>query len=170
MLFRSGQSKLAGEQAVQAACPRHIILRTAWVFGEHGHNFVKTMLRLGRERDSLGIVADQSGAPTYAGHIAAALLHIAGRTQTENCPYGLYHFSGSPYTTWHGFAAEIFHRAAEQGILPRAPELHAITTADYPIPARRPADSRLDCSKIHTAFGITPSDWQSALSNLADYL
>ena len=138
-----GQSKLAGEQAVQAACPRHIILRTAWVFGEHGHNFVKTMLRLGRERDSLGIVADQSGAPTYAGHIAAALLHIAGRTQTENCPYGLYHFSGSPYTTWHGFAAEIFRRAA---------------------------DSRLDCSKIHTAFGIAPGDWQSALGNLADYL
>ena len=165
-----GQSKLAGEQAVQAACPRHIILRTAWVFGEHGHNFVKTMLRLGRERDSLGIVADQSGAPTYAGHIAAALLHIAGRTQTENCPYGLYHFSGSPYTTWHGFAAEIFRRAAEQGILPRVPELRAITTADYPTPARRPADSRLDCSKIHTAFGIAPSDWQSALGNLADYL
>ena len=140
------------------------------MFGEHGHNFVKTMLRLGRERDSLGIVADQSGAPTYAGHIAAALLHIAGRTQTENCPYGLYHFSGNPYTTWHGFAAEIFRRAAEQGILPRAPELRAITTADYPTPARRPADSRLDCSKIHTAFSIAPGDWQSALSNLADYL
>ena len=107
-----GRSKLAGEQAVQAACPRHIILRTAWVFGEHGHNFVKTMLHLGRERDSLGIVADQSGAPTYVGHIAAALLHIAGHTQTENCPYGLYHFSGSPYTTWHGFTAEILRRAA----------------------------------------------------------
>ena len=128
------------------------------------------MLRLGRERDSLGIVADQSGAPTYAGHIAAALLHITGCTQTENCPYGLYHFSGSPYTTWHGFAAEIFRRAAEQGILPRTPELRAITTADYPTPASRPADSRLDCSKIHTAFGIAPSDWQSALSNLVDYL
>ena len=165
-----GQSKLAGEQAVQAACPRHIILRTAWVFGEHGNNFVKTMLRLGRERDSLGIVADQSGAPTYAGHIAAALLHIAGRTQTENCPYGLYHFSGSPYTTWHGFAAEIFRRAAEQNLLPRIPTLNAIATADYPTPARRPANSRLDCSKIQAAFGIAPSDWQAALGSLKDYV
>ncbi|MBH5328573.1 dTDP-4-dehydrorhamnose reductase [Eikenella sp. S3360] len=165
-----GQSKLAGEQAVQAACPRHIILRTAWVFGEHCGNFVKTMLRLGHERDSLGIVADQAGAPTYAGHIAAALLHLAERTQSANCPYGLYHFSGSPHTTWHGFAAEIFRRATEQGILPRAPELHAIATADYPTPARRPADSRLDCGKIHSAFGIPPSDWQSALNNLASYL
>ena len=105
-----------------------------------------------------------------AGHIAAALLHIAGRTQTENCPYSLYHFSGSPYTTWHGFTAEIFRRAAEQGILPSVPELRAITTADYPTPARRPANSRLDCSKIQAAFGIAPSDWQAALGSLKDYV
>ena len=166
-----GQTKLDGETAALAACPRTIVLRTAWVFGEHGNNFVKTMLRLGRERDTLGIVADQFGAPTYAGDIAAALIQIARHIAAgQPVEYGVYHFSGSPYTSWHGFAGEIFRRAAEQGILPRTPELRAITTSDYPTPASRPADSRLDCSKIHTAFGITPSDWQSALGNLADYL
>lgn len=165
-----GKSKLAGEQAIQAACPRHLILRTAWVFGEHGGNFVKTMLRLGRERDSLGIVADQTGAPTYAGDIAAALLQLAERTQTENCPYGLYHFSGSPYVSWYQFAAAIFRAAQEQHLLPRPPKLIPLTTADYPTPARRPADSRLDCTKIHSTFGILPSNWQRALETLSAYL
>ena len=103
-------------------------------------------------------------------NIAAALLHITGCTQTENCPYGLYHFSGSPYTTWHGFAAEIFRRAAEQNLLPRIPTLNAIATTDYPTPAKRPANSRLDCSKIQAAFGIAPSDWQAALGSLKDYV
>jgi len=112
-----GQTKRDGETAALAACPRTIILRTAWVFGEHGGNFVKTMLRLGREHDTLGIVADQHGAPTYAGDIAAALItiaqHIAAGQPTE---YGVYHFSGSPYTSWHGFASEIFRRAADLGL------------------------------------------------------
>lgn len=165
-----GKSKLAGEQAIQAACPRHLILRTAWVFGEHGDNFVKTMLRLGRERSSLGIVADQTGAPTYASDIAAALLHLAERTQTANCPYGLYHFSGSPYVSWYQFAEAIFRAAQEQHLLPNIPQLTPLTTADYPTPARHPADSRLDCGKIQHAFGLPPSNWQRALENLAPYL
>jgi len=100
--------------AALAACPRTIVLRTAWVFGEHGNNFVKTMLRLGRERDTLGIVADQFGAPTYAGDIAAALIQIARHIAAgQPVEYGVYHFSGSPYTSWHGFAGEIFRRAAD---------------------------------------------------------
>nr|WP_314484245.1 dTDP-4-dehydrorhamnose reductase [uncultured Kingella sp.] len=166
-----GQTKLDGETAALTACPRTIILRTAWVFGEHGNNFVKTMLRLGRERDTLGIVADQFGSPTYAGDIAAALIqiaqHIAAEQPTE---YGVYHFSGSPYTSWYGFASEIFRRAAAQNLLPRAPALNAIATSDYPTPAKRPANSRLDCSKIQAAFGIAPSDWQAALGSLKDYV
>ena len=166
-----GQTKLDGETAALAACPRTIVLRTAWVFGEHGNNFVKTMLRLGRERDTLSIVADQFGAPTYAGDIAAALIKIAQHITTgQPTKYGVYHFSGSPYTSWHGFASEIFRHAAAQNLLPRVPVLNAIATSDYPTPAKRPANSRLDCSKIQAAFGIAPSDWQAALGSLKDYV
>lgn len=165
-----GQSKLAGEQAVLAACSRSIILRTAWVFGEHGHNFVKTMLRLGRERDSLGIVSDQHGAPTYAGDIAAALLHIAHHiTQGKPTEYGIYHFSGKPYVSWYQFAEAIFQQAQQQGILANTPQLFAIATPDYPTPAKRPANSCLQLDKIQQAFGISPSDWQQALTQLAPY-
>ena len=165
-----GQSKLAGEQAVLAACSRSIILRTAWVFGEHGHNFVKTMLRLGRERDSLGIVSDQHGAPTYAGDIAAALLHIAHHiTQGKPTEYGIYHFSGKPYVSWYQFAEAIFQQAQQQGILANTPQLIAIATPDYPTPAKRPANSCLQLDKIQQAFGISPSDWQQALTQLAPY-
>ena len=165
-----GHSKLAGEQAVLAACSRSIILRTAWVFGEHGHNFVKTMLRLGRERDSLGIVSDQHGAPTYAGDIAAALLHIAHHiTQGKPTEYGIYHFSGKPYVSWYQFAEAIFQQAQQQGILANTPQLIAIATPDYPTPAKRPANSCLQLDKIQQAFGISPSDWQQALTQLAPY-
>ena len=165
-----GQSKLAGEQAVLATCSRSIILRTAWVFGEHGHNFVKTMLRLGRERDSLGIVSDQHGAPTYAGDIAAALLHIAHHiTQGKPTEYGIYHFSGKPYVSWYQFAEAIFQQAQQQGILANTPQLLAIATPDYPTPAKRPANSCLQLDKIQQAFGISPSDWQQALTQLAPY-
>ena len=165
-----GHSKLAGEQAVLAACSRSIILRTAWVFGEHGHNFVKTMLRLGRERDSLGIVSDQHGAPTYAGDIAAALLHIAHHiTQGKPTEYGIYHFSGKPYVSWYQFAEAIFQQAQQQGILANTPQLIAIATPDYPTPAKRPANSCLQLDKIQQAFGIPPSNWQQALTQLAPY-
>ncbi len=164
-----GKSKLAGEEAL-AACPRHIILRTAWVFGTHGGNFVKTMLRLGRERDSLGIVADQYGAPTPAAAIADALVAIADAVRQPGfANWGIYHYSGSPYTSWHGFAERIFQAAAAQGILPAVPQLNAIATADYPTPARRPANSRLDCGKIQNTFGIKPADWQAALADLKPY-
>ena len=166
-----GASKLAGELAVTEHCPRHLILRTAWVFGEHGNNFVKTMLRLGAQRDSLGIVADQFGGPTYAGDIAAALLTMAKQAlQPDFCAWGIYHFAGEPHVSWHGFAATIFDAGVAQGLLVQSPLVNPIATTDYPTPANRPANSRLDCSRIHSVFGIMPSDWQAALSDLSPYM
>ena len=156
-----GASKLAGEQAVLAACRRAVVMRTSWVFGAHGQNFVKTMLRLGRERDSLGIVADQYGAPTAAADIAAALITIVRRHTPEQLAEraGIYHYCGSPYASWFEFAETIFAEAAAQGVLAKIPTVKPIATADYPTPAKRPADSRLDCGKIRTVFGIGPCDW-----------
>ena len=167
-----GASKLAGEQAVLAACRRAVVMRTSWVFGAHGQNFVKTMLRLGRERDSLGIVADQYGAPTAAADIAAALITIVRRHTPEQLAEraGIYHYCGSPYASWFEFAETIFAEAAAQGVLAKIPAVKPIATADYPTPAKRPADSRLDCGKIRTVFGIGPCDWHSALSDLWPYL
>ena len=167
-----GASKLAGEQAVLAACRRAVVMRTSWVFGAHGQNFVKTMLRLGRERDSLGIVADQYGAPTAAADIAAALITIVRRHTPEQLAEraGIYHYCGSPYASWFEFAEIIFAEAAVQGVLAKIPAVKPIATADYPTPAKRPADSRLDCGKIRTVFGIGPCDWHSALSDLRPYL
>mgnify|MGYP002712377409 CR=1 FL=1 len=166
-----GQSKLDGEQAVIAANDKHIILRTAWVFGEHGNNFVKTMIRLGRTRDTLGIVADQEGGPTYAGDIAAALLHIAQQyAENKTISWGTYHFSGLPHISWFGFAKQIFAEVQQAEIYDKPiPQLNAITTADYPTPAKRPANSKLNCSKLEQVFGISPSDWQTALKNISAY-
>lgn len=166
-----GQSKLDGEQAVIAANEKHIILRTAWVFGEHGNNFVKTMIRLGRARGTLGIVADQEGGPTYARDIAQALLTIAAHyAEGKATPWGIYHYSGLPHISWFGFAQAIFAEVAQAGIYEKSvPQLNAITTADYPTPAKRPANSKLDCSKLEHAFGIAPSNWQAALKNIKAY-
>lgn len=165
-----GQSKLAGELAVATACPRHIILRTAWVFCETGNNFVKTMLRLAQTRDELGVVADQFGGPTYAGDIAAALITIAQSLHNGNHDYGIYHFAGLPHVSWHQFATEIFNQANAQGIIRKVMRVNSITSDQYPTPAKRPANSKLNCQKIELAFGIKPSDWQAALNNLKGYL
>lgn len=169
-----GKSKLAGEEAVINACPRHIILRTAWVFGEDGNNFVKTMLRLGQQRDSLGIVADQFGGPTYAGDIATALIKIAETiTDTKNAfdsnNYGIYHFSGMPHVSWCELAQVIFDKAVEQNVLVKSPDVNGIRTEEYPTPAKRPANSKLNTKKITTVFNIPASDWQSTLNHLSDY-
>lgn len=167
-----GASKLAGEEAVISANPKHLILRTAWVFGEHGNNFVKTMLRLGSQREELGIVADQFGGPTYVRDIAAALLLMAKKAvdTPADVQWGVYHFAGEPHVSWYDFAAAIFEKAVAAKVLTKSPLLHALTTDQYPTPAKRPANSRLDCSKITSQFGITPSDWQKALENIAAYL
>lgn len=165
-----GESKLAGEIAVAQACPRHIILRTAWVFCETGNNFVKTMLRLAQARDELGVVADQVGGPTYSGDIAATLITIAQSLHNGNHDYGIFHFAGLPHVSWHQFATEIFNQANEQGIISKVMRVNAITSDQYPTPAKRPANSKLNCQKIEQTFGIKPSDWQTALSNLKGYL
>ena len=165
-----GRTKLAGEIAVQQANPRSIILRTAWVFGEHGHNFIKTMLRLAKDRDSLGIVGDQFGGPTYAGDIAKTLIEIANQILAgkENA-FGVYHFTGKPYVSWYEFAKAIFAEAESQNILEKSPLVNSIATSDYPTPAKRPANSRLDLTKIKQVFNIEPSDWQKALKNIKAY-
>lgn len=163
-----GQSKLAGEEAVATHCSRYAILRTAWVFGEHGNNFVKTMLRLGQNRPELGIIGDQFGGPTYAGDIAKALVAMMdGFTGPEQA--GVYHFSGAPHVSWYQFAKAIFASADKHGVLPQTPQVNEITADQYPLPAPRPANSRLNCDKIEQVFAIAPSDWQSALENIRQY-
>ena len=165
-----GFSKLQGERAIITACHRHIILRTAWVFAEHGNNFVKTMLRLAQTRPELGVVADQIGGPTYAGDIADAIIQILSQLQaSDEARYGVYHYSGMPYVSWHQFAEHIFAAAAKQQLIEKAPIVNAITTAQYPTPAKRPAFSKLDCSKIQQNFGVLPSNWQAALNDLTLY-
>ncbi|MER0406611.1 dTDP-4-dehydrorhamnose reductase [Vibrio vulnificus] len=165
-----GASKLAGEIAVAEACDKHIILRTAWVFGEHGNNFVKTMLRLAQNRDELSVVGDQFGGPTYAGDIAGALIQIAEHiTKDEMVEYGIYHYSGLPHVSWYEFSHAIFDRALEFGVVTNKPSLKSITTEQYPTPARRPSNSRLSTNKINNVFSIKASDWQSVLNNIKAY-
>lgn len=165
-----GQTKLNGEQAVVKYCAKHLILRTAWVFAEHGNNFVKTMLRLAQSRPELGVVADQMGGPTYAGDIAEAIISILSQLSTENeRRYGVYHYSGAPYVSWHQFACSIFQQAVQQQFIAQAPKVNAITTAQYPTPAKRPAFSMLNCRKIEQRFSVMPSNWQAALNDLTLY-
>jgi dTDP-4-dehydrorhamnose reductase len=164
-----GRSKLAGEQAVERACSRHIILRTGWAFAEHGHNFVNTMLRLSKTTDTLDVVADQFGGPTYAADIANAIMIITKQLADGNQAYGLYHYSGFPYVSWHAFAENIFELALAQGVLKQSIQVNPITTPDYPTPAKRPANSRLNCHKIKQEFGIVQSDWQAALVRIDEY-
>lgn len=166
-----GASKLAGEDAIQAELREHLILRTSWVYGVHGHNFVKTMLRLGRQRDSLSVVADQYGCPTQAGSIADVLLQLARHyVQTGSLAWGLYHYSGRSSCTWFDFAVEIFRQAEAKGMLAQQPRVSSIATSQYPTPARRPAWSVLDCTKFETTFGINTRNWHDDLSDVLDAL
>lgn len=161
-----GRSKLAGERAIAAVAGRHLILRTGWVFGLHGANFIKTILRLARERDELRVVADQCGAPTWTRHLAdATALLLARRDAAE----GLFHVAAAGEATWHGYAEAIVATAAAAGLIERAPHVLPIATADYPLPARRPADSRLDCRRLARDCGIALPDWRTGLADcLAD--
>lgn len=159
-----GATKAAGEEAVRRTLARHVIVRTAWVYGAEGHNFLKTMLRLGAEREVVRVVADQRGTPTYAGDLAAALLDIARQVMArgDTAPFGTYHLVATGETSWFGFAEEIFRSAAALGH--KVPRLEAISTADYPTPAPRPAYSVLDTSKIRSAFGIALPPWQQGVA------
>ncbi|MBU2360049.1 MAG: dTDP-4-dehydrorhamnose reductase [Alphaproteobacteria bacterium] len=155
-----GRTKLAGERAVLEAGARVVVLRTAWVFDGAGKNFVTTMLRLSETRDTLSVVADQIGGPTPADAIAEACLTIALALVEGTGQGGVYHFSGAPDVSWADFARAIMATAD------RSTTVTDITTADYPTPAARPANSRLDCSSLHAAFGIPRPDWQAALTRI----
>ena len=157
-----GRSKLAGERTVIAANPKAIILRTAWVYSPFGKNFLKTMVSLA-SRDTLSVVADQRGNPTYAPDIADALLSITRQLngcEPTTAQAGLYHMAGGGETTWHGFANAIFDEGAHYGL--KKPTISAVTTADYPTPARRPANSRLNCAKLEQIFGISLPNWRES--------
>lgn len=159
-----GRSKLEGEQAVLRAYPRAIVCRTAWVYSPYGNNFVKTMLRLARERDELRVVDDQVGNPTSAHDIAAALLVVAEKVYVDPAPSfnGVFHLTAQGETTWCGFAREIMRIAG--ALRHRSVPVAPITTEDYPTPAKRPANSRLDCAKLQRAFGVRLPHWQESLS------
>jgi len=163
-----GRSKLAGERAVAAGNPRHVILRTAWVYSPHGHNFVRTILRLAAERDRLTIVADQRGCPTAAQDVAGACLSVALRcaSNPKDAAYGLYHFAGGGEATWHEFARAI----VEVANLSHRVEVVPIRTVDYPTLAKRPADTRLDCGAIMREIGVKPRSWRQALEDTIDRL
>ena len=165
-----GQTKLAGELAVQQACDRHLIFRTSWVVGEHGGNFMKTMLRLAAERDSLRVVADQYGVPTSAKLLVQyslmAVSHcLQSEVEQQAAPWGLYHLVPAGETTWHAYAQHVIGLAHAQGLMLKArPEaVHPIRTEDYPLPAPRPQNSRLSTEKFERTFGVTLPPWQPSL-------
>ena len=159
-----GRTKLAGETAVCAAHGRFAILRTSWVFSAHGNNFVKTMLRLGRDRDVLTIVGDQIGGPTAAADIAVACLKIAKDLAENKTKVGSYHFSGTPDVSWADFAIEIFKQAKVECMVTPIP------SSDYPTPAKRPANSRMDCTTTTRTFEIARPDWRVSLTDVLNEL
>ncbi|WLD99238.1 dTDP-4-dehydrorhamnose reductase [Agrobacterium leguminum] len=157
-----GRSKLEGERAVSEATDNYVVLRTAWVYSEYGNNFVKTMLRLSENRDEINVVADQFGCPTSANDIAAAVVTIARKLVEDSSPplRGVFHLSGTGETNWANFAKQIFVLSAENG--GKSIVVNDITTEQYPTPARRPANSRLDCSKLEEVYGIKLPSWQTS--------
>lgn len=161
-----GASKLAGEVEVAGATPDHVILRTAWVFSAHGNNFVKTMLKVGRGRPEMRVVGDQHGGPTAARDIAGALWTIAEAWTAGRGTPGIFHYAGTPPTSWAGFAEAIFARSGWS----ERPKVTTIATADWPTKAVRPANSVLDCSAIAAAYGIAQPDWRPGLDAVIDAL
>jgi len=160
-----GASKLAGEDAVRASGARHMVFRTAWVYGAHGHNFMRTMLRLAAERDELRVVGDQVGTPTSAPLIARV---TAAALQSEGPGSGLWHLTAAGSASWHGFASAIVDGAHARGLLAKKPAVTAITTAEYPTPARRPQRSCLDTQALREDFGIELPGWEAELARVLD--
>ena len=166
-----GKSKLAGEKALQASGADHLIFRTSWVFGAHGANFAKTMLRLAAEREGLKIVADQFGAPTSAALLADVTAQVLGQYKRQGrtgFPFGLYHLVAGGCTTWHEYAQTVVRAALAAGkpLKLTADDIVPITTADYPLPAPRPANSRLDTQRLRETFGLELPAWQSGLGHV----
>jgi dTDP-4-dehydrorhamnose reductase len=169
-----GASKLAGDRGVEQACVRHLILRTSWVLDAHGRNFSKAMLRLAAERDTLNVVADQWASPTSAAMLADITAHliIQAQQRQQDFPYGLYHMAAAGETNWHAYATYVIDRARKAGrtirVTPNA--VRGITTSDYPTPAKRPANSRLDISKLRKTFKLHIPDWQSGVDHILDQI
>lgn len=165
-----GRSKLAGEKAVAERCENSVILRTAWVYSPFGANFVRTMLRLNETRDEVGVVADQHGNPTSALDIADAVIAIAARMKDDASPAlrGVFHMTGAGEATWADFAETVFHEAAARGR--RLTRVKRIATADYPTPARRPANSRLDNEKLARVYGVRLPEWRQSVVGCCDRL
>ena len=162
-----GRTKLAGEEAITATACRHLIFRTCWVYGHRGHNFMRTMLRLAAERDELRVVDDQFGAPTWSRMIAETTALALARHAGQQ---GIYHLAATGECSWHGFAESIIQQANAFGILTKCPSVHGITSADFPTPTRRPASSRLDCTRLAQDFGLRLPSWQSQLTScLAEF-
>ncbi len=155
-----GASKAAGEAALREAQPRHVIIRTSWVYGVHGGNIVKTVLRLARERDELRFVADQFGCPTATANLAGAVLAAAQRAYSADPAFGTFHFAGCGVTSWHGFVEHLV--AVQADFTGRHPRVVPIETADFPTPARRPANSELDSGLFARTFGVTSEPWRVA--------
>ncbi len=163
-----GRTKAEGEAAVRGAQPHHVILRTSWIYGIHGKNFLKTVLRLANERDELTMVADQFGCPTATADIAEAILQLAPHLVMNPEVCGTYHFAGTGQTSWHGFAAAIV--AYQRPFTGRDPRVVAITTAGYPSAARRPKNSTLDCTRFQMIFGHSAPPWQERVAETVDLL
>lgn len=169
-----GQSKLAGEEALAATGSRHIVLRTSWVFGAHGANFAKTMLRLAGERETLGVVADQIGAPTSAALIADVSAHVIRQlVATDSVDFdGIYHLAAGGETNWHAYACHLIEYARQKGVPIKVTTdaIRAISTADYPTPAKRPANSKLDTQKLRNTFGLTLPDWKVGVDHVLEQI
>ncbi len=163
-----GATKLEGERLIAAACPRHLIFRTSWVYAARGGNFARTMLRLARERDRLTVIADQIGAPTGADLLADVTAHAVRSLQIHPELAGLYHLAASGHTSWHGYASLVIEHAKRAGIELKATveAIEAVSTSAFPTPAKRPLNSRLDTSKLQSAFGLTLPAWQQGVERM----
>jgi len=159
-----GETKFEGEEAIRATSCRHFIFRTSWVYSEYGKNFLKTMIRLGKEKESLRIVDDQTGGPTYALDIANQVWGVIRRSlQGEKFPSGVYHLAGQGFTTWAQFAQAIFDEARTLRFELEIQKVEPISTAEFPTPAQRPHNSRLDQAKLRQVFGIEMPFWRESL-------
>lgn len=161
-----GASKLAGEAAIIAAGPRHLIFRTSWVYAARGNNFAKTMLRLARERAELGVIHDQVGAPTGAELIADVTVHALRQAMAQPALAGVYHLAAAGETSWHDYAAFVFEQARHAGVTLALQQLKPIPTSAYPTPAVRPANSRLNGRKLEAAFGLQLPHWQQGVARM----
>ena len=170
-----GASKLAGEQALRASGARHLVFRTSWVVGVHGGNFAKTMLRLAAARAELNVVADQFGAPTSAALLADVTAHVVRQASVQaggDFPYGVYHVAAGGETNWHGYACHVIERARAAGLPVAVPPsaIRPIPASDYPTPARRPGNSRLDTQKFRDTFGLALPHWREGVDHILDQL